>query len=156
MKRLFIKLNNWITRLRRVKVPGRNILLIAPHCLQNGKCEADIKAGTENCLRCGKCCVAGLLDIGDRYGLICRVAGGGRQALECVKQPDVKAVVAVACEPELTAGILASFPRPVLAVNNLLPNGPCKHTEVNLEKVESAVRQLLAHEKPVNTLDEAL
>jgi hypothetical protein len=92
------------------------------------------------CRRCGRCTIAGLLELRDRYGLLCNLAGGGRQAVQCVKRPDVKFVVAVACERELTAGILAAFPRPVLAVTNRTPNGPCKDTTVDLEQVDRAVR----------------
>ena len=143
MRTLIIQLNNWITRLRRVRVAGRNLLLLAPHCLQNSRCPQSVIGDMDQCRRCGQCEVAGLLNIRDRYGLSCKLAGGGQQAVDYVKQRDVRAVVAVACERELTAGILASFPLPVLALPNKRPRGACKDTAVDLDEVERAVRSLL-------------
>ncbi len=138
-----IRLNNAWTRLRRVRVAPGNLLLLAPHCLHLTRCPQDVRRDVEQCRRCGHCDIAGLLAIRDRYGIRCQLAGGGRQALGFLRDPAVKAVVAVACEPELVAGIWAAFPTPVLAVPNTRPNGPCQDTRVVVEAVESAVASLL-------------
>ena len=138
-----IRFNNFMTRLRRVRVAPENLLLLAPHCLQVSVCKQNVAAGIDACRRCGKCDVADLLEIRDKYGIQCHVAGGGRQAIGLVKQSSVKAVVAVACEKELALGIKASFPKPVLAVSNQLPNGPCKDTCVTTAIVDAAVREML-------------
>jgi hypothetical protein len=138
-----IRLNNRLIRWRRVRVKGHELLLLAPHCLQFSGCPQNVNGDIEQCRRCGQCSVAGLLELRDRYGLAGNVAGGGRQALRYARQPGIRAVVAVACEAELAAGILAAFPRPVYAVVNTRPNGPCKDTGVDLAEVERAVRLLL-------------
>jgi len=148
MRRVFIRFNNLLTRLRRRRISGDNLLLLVPHCLQDSLCTQEIRRDINHCRRCGQCDVAGLLKIRDRYGLLCNLAGGGGQALACARRPEVKAVVAVACERELTAGILAAFPRPVLAVPNMRPHGPCRDTAVDLARVERAVLSLLAPAAP--------
>lgn len=147
MLRHFIAFNNWVTvSLRRVKVSPNSLLLLVPHCLQSSQCGRNVTADVDNCAKCGSCDVAGILALRDRYGIQCSLAGGGKQALLSVKERSVKAIVAVACEKELAEGIRASFPKPVLAVTNQRPNGPCRDTEVDLANVENALETLLDEE----------
>lgn len=141
--RAVVRCNNAITRLRRIRIRPENLLLLLPHCLQNGACDRNIRHDVSRCGRCGRCDVSELLALRDKYGLRCSLVSGGRQALAALRRPEVRAVVAVACEKELCDGIRASLPKPVLAVPNLRPNGPCKDTRVLLADVEAAVRELL-------------
>lgn len=138
-----IRFNNRVTRLRRVRVPPNRLLVLAAHCLQGGACGQNLSRGIDACKGCGLCPVKGLIDLRKRYGVICRIAGGGRQALGFVKETDVAAVVAVACERELVEGIFASFPKPVLAVCNTRPKGACHETQADLSQVEAAIRELI-------------
>lgn len=139
-----VRVNNVLTRLRRVRVQPDELLLLVPHCLQLTRCTQNVKGDVDQCRRCGQCDVAGLIEIRDRHGIRCNLAAGGRQALGYVRASGVKAVVAVACEQELVAGIRAAFPKPVLAVPNERPDGPCNDTRVPLDAVDAAVRSLLA------------
>ena len=50
-----------------------------------------------------------------------------------------RAIVAVACERDLTGGIQESYPIPVIGVLNDRPHGPCRDTRVDLSKVEGAI-----------------
>jgi hypothetical protein len=79
----------------------------------------------------------------DRTGVLFHVAGGGRQALTRVRDDDVDAVVAVACERELIQGIFGAFPKPVLAISNTRPQGDCHDTLTEVSEVEAAVRELI-------------
>lgn len=144
----FIRLNNRVTRWRRVRVPPGRLLLLAAHCLQGGACGQNLNRGVDQCKGCGLCPVKGLLELRNRYGVQCRIAGGGRQALAFVKSADVDAVVAVACEKELVEGIVASFPKPVLAVTNTRPKGACHETQADLSAVEAAVREMIGSGSP--------
>ncbi len=140
----FINFNNWVTtRIRKVRVPAENILLLIPHCLQNSDCERNIASDVDGCARCGKCDIAGILKLRDCYNIKCFLAGGGRQAISRVRQKDVMAVVAVACKRELADGIRACFPKPVLAVSNERPCGPCRDTVVDVSRVEAGLRSVL-------------
>ncbi len=139
----FIRLNNRVTRWRRVKVAPERLLLLAAHCLQSSVCGQNLNRGVEQCKGCGLCPVKELLALQKRYGIQCKIAAGGRQALNYVKDPSVLAVVAVACEKELLEGILASFPKPVLAVSNTRPNGPCHDTRVQADDINTALQEML-------------
>jgi hypothetical protein len=50
-----------------------------------------------------------------------------------------EAIVAVACELDLTTGILDSYPLPVIGVLNERPHGPCINTKVDIQKVKDAI-----------------
>lgn len=143
ISKLIVRINNKITRARKIRVKPENLLLVVPHCLQDSKCAKNLMQDINNCARCGRCDVAAVLKLRDELGIKCRIAGGGRQAVEMVKDPVVKVVVAVACEKELKDGIRASFPKSVYAICNVRPFGPCKDTEVDMSQVRAAVESLL-------------
>lgn len=86
--------------------------------------------------------VKNLLELSERYGIQVAVASGGGMALEQVKNNKIRAIIAIACNKELRAGIRAVFPKPVMAVPNKQPKGPCKDCLVEIEQVEKAVREL--------------
>ncbi len=143
LRNALIRMNNVLTRWRRVRVAPAQLLLLAPHCLQFTGCDRKVTNDLEACARCGQCTVSDLVGLCREYGIRGHVVGGGRRALEQVRDPAVRAVVAVACEKELWAGICAAFPKPVLAVTNRLPNGPCRDTSVDAPLVRAAIRSLL-------------
>ena len=143
MSRLVVGLNNWMTHLRRKRVKPDELLLLFPHCLQRSVCECNIVQDLSACKRCGRCKIGELISLAEKYGCRSAVASGGRLAVARVKDPSVKAVVAVACRKELRQGILASFPKAVIGVVNTWPGEPCKDTDVEISEVERAVQWLL-------------
>lgn len=138
-----VKCNNALTRRRHVRVSADNLLLLLPHCMQWNGCTANVKEDIQECRRCGRCRIGVMRDLAEKYHLRCVVASGGRRAIAEVRQPETRAVVAVACEKELLAGILATVPKPVLAVCNTRPCGDCHNTCVEPGQVEEAIRALL-------------
>ncbi|MBN2450721.1 MAG: DUF116 domain-containing protein [Lentisphaeria bacterium] len=146
LHRLVIRVNNAATRWRRVRVRPDELLVLLPRCLQNEDCGRAVQKDVEECARCGVCPLRSILALRDRYGFRMKVAGGGREALAAVQAPGVRAVLAVACVPELYAGILAALPKPVLAVPHEQPCGPCRNTRVDLARVEAAIRSVLEHD----------
>lgn len=151
LQRWLISLTNWLTRLRRVRVAPGNLLLLIPHCLQKSDCPRNLRLSLDECQRCGKCQIAGVLGLRDSYGVLCQMATGGRQATNLVNRSEVRAVVAVACEAELAAGIRAAFPKPVLAIPNSRPQGPCHDTTVDLAATEDCLREMLGHNRKRST-----
>jgi hypothetical protein len=143
LRRLLIRWNNALTRLRRVRVPPAGILVILPHCLQRTGCGRPVVADPSACARCGGCGIGALRDACAERGVTLGVAAGGRQALERVRAPEVRAVVAVACDKELLDGIRAAFPKPLLAIPNAQPHGPCRDTTVSLDAVTEAIDALI-------------
>jgi len=138
-----IALNNLIVRNRRKKVKPANLLLLLSSCLQNSKCKQNLAHDVGNCKRCGGCKIAALLNIADRTGVRAFLATGGKIALLEARKDEIKAIVAVACEKELREGILAAFPKRVLAVANVRPCGPCRDCSVGVAEVEQAINLLL-------------
>lgn len=135
---------NWLTRTRKVRVRPDELLLLFPHCMQWQRCPHNIIYNLENCKHCGQCQIGALIELAEKYGVRRFCASGGRQAAKQCLDPHVKAILAVACEKELHEGMQAIFPKPTVGVINLRPKGPCTETEVLLESVESALRELLA------------
>ena len=143
INRTLIAINNLSVKLRRTRCRPDQLLVLFSRCLQRSDCDRKLAEDLSNCRRCGRCAVKGFLDLAAKYGIRVYIATGGRQATALAKSPDVKAIVAVACEKELRAGVFASLPKAVLARTIAWPCGPCKDTVVQLDVVEEAVRWFL-------------
>jgi hypothetical protein len=136
----FVKVNNAMTIAQAKRIKGDRLLILLPHCLQIDKCHRKITNDVNNCARCGQCPVSGLLEMGEKYNLFIEVVNGGTLARKRVATFKPDGIIAVACERDLTFGILDVYPIPVYGVINDRPNGPCFNTSVDLSMVESAVR----------------
>lgn len=139
----FIDVNNQLVLMQNIRVMPEEILLLAPHCLQNNDCPCKVTKDVNNCRRCGRCKVHDLLTIKSAYGINVAVATGGTLARKFIKEYRPRAVVAIACERDLTSGIQDSYPLPVLGVLNRRPNGPCSETFVETEAVEKNLNLLI-------------
>ncbi|MDA3792727.1 MAG: DUF116 domain-containing protein, partial [Elusimicrobia bacterium] len=116
--------------------PAGKILLLLPRCLQNSKCIQDLSQDVSNCIACGKCQVPEILERTKAKDIKVVLAGGGRQALEEINKYDPDSIIAVACEAELTDGIRAVTDKPVWAIRNERPEGPCKNTRVDIKYIK--------------------
>jgi hypothetical protein len=85
-----------------------------------------------------------MAEIREKFGIKASVVGGGHHAAKLARQKHIGTIVAVACEKELLQGILSVFPKPVVAIANTTPNGPCKNTLVDEEKVAETIAELLS------------
>ncbi len=154
IKSSFIEVNNQLVGMRIRHVPPEEVLILAPHCLQDSGCKYKITLDVHNCRRCGRCPVNDLHNIADKYQVKLVIATGGTLARRLVQQIRPRAIVAIACERDLTSGIQDTNPLPVLGVLNIRPEGPCFNTNVNLGKVEEAVKSFLAgSRRPVDLRD---
>jgi len=145
IKQWLINCNNALTRFRHVKVAPEHLLLLLPHCMQWNGCKENVKEDVQHCKKCGRCRIAQMRDLTEKYGIRCVLASGGRRAVAEVRRPEVAAVIAVACEKELLGGIFATLPKPVLAVANQRPCGDCCNTCVDPLEVEQAIQCLIDH-----------
>ena len=136
-------LNNLSVRLRRKRCRPDQLLLLFSSCLQRSSCDGNVVGSLDNCRRCGQCVVCEFLDLADELGVNVFLATGGRLAAEKARDPKIKAIVAVACGKELSEGIKATFPKPVLVQELTTPNGPCKDTQVDFQAVRKAVEYFL-------------
>jgi hypothetical protein len=140
---LVIRLNNRLVIKENAAKNPKNasvtLLLLLPHCLQVDECKIRLTHNVRNCQRCGKCGIKDLIAIAERNGLELFVATGGNLARRIVKDVRPDAIVAVACERDLSSGIADTYPLPVLGITNERPFGPCLNTRVDLGKIEEAI-----------------
>ncbi len=136
----FVKVNNALTRAQRRRIRGDRVVVLLPHCLQIDVCNRKLTTDVNNCLRCGRCPVGQLLELGEKYGLHLEIVNGGSVARSRVASFRPSGIVAVACERDLTFGIQEVYPVPVYGVINDRPNGPCVNTCVDMAMVEQAIR----------------
>ncbi len=140
VKRSFIAVNNALVMAGQESIRGGKLLLLLPHCLQSMDCPHKITGGLiDNCRGCGRCVIAGLLSLANEFGLSVAVATGGTLARRIIVEERPVAIIAVACETDLTSGIRDSYPLPVYGVLNERPNGPCCDTTVALDMVRDAM-----------------
>jgi hypothetical protein len=143
----FVNLNNRLVKKKEVILKKtEQLLILLPQCLQFADCPHKITKNILNCHQCGKCLIADLVHLGEKYNLKINVATGGRLAQRLVSDFKPNAIVACACEHELTDGIQAVYPLPVLGILNTRPYGPCLNTGVDLNKIEQAVKTFLGGE----------
>jgi hypothetical protein len=132
-----IRMNNRLVRAEKTRT--RKILVLLPHCLQISDCQIRLTHNIYNCKRCGKCGIRDLIGIAEQYGLDLSIATGGTLARKVVKEVRPEAIIAVACERDLSSGLVDTYPLPVLGIPNERPFGPCVNTRVDLERVKEAI-----------------
>jgi len=80
-----------------------------------------------------------MIQIADENHITLFVATGGSLARRIISETRPEALVAVACENDLSSGISDTYPLPVLGIPNERPFGPCVNTRVDLTKVKEAI-----------------
>lgn len=139
IKRSYIEVNNKLIQNNKYNISPEKILILAPHCLQKWDCPYKITADVSNCHHCGRCTIDKLLKIKEKKRVNLAVVTGGTLARKIVKDLKPRGIVAVACERDLTAGILDTNPLPVIGILNIRPEGPCRNTMVDVKRLEIAV-----------------
>ena len=83
------------------------------------------------------------MNLADEMGFHFFIVTGGTLARQTVKKIRPKAVMAIACERDLTSGIQDVYPLPAVGVLNIRPNGPCFNTHVDIEQVREEIKKFL-------------
>jgi hypothetical protein len=139
----FIELNNHLVQSNHHRTRPNQLLVLLPHCIQDFDCQIKITGNIKNCKGCGKCEIKDLIELSDQYQVKIAVATGGTLARRIIVENRPEAIVAVACELDLTSGIQDSYPIPVIGILNERPNGPCFNTKVDIQKVKDAILDFL-------------
>lgn len=142
MRRVYIKLNNEYIYSGKYNFDAEDIIILIPHCVQNNSCKLKITNDIDNCNRCGLCSVNDLVELKNKQNVKVFVATGGTLARKIIVDNKPEAVIAVACERDLTSGVQDVSKIPVLGVFNKRPNGPCFNTGIDIEDVENAIKFL--------------
>jgi hypothetical protein len=120
-----VKVNNSLIYTTKKQFKASNLLVLLPRCL-------DKETRTK------------VVGITEKYGCGVFTATGGSSARQMLKKVRPDAIIGVACERDLVAGMTDSPHHiPVLAIANKRPLGPCKDTVIDVEEFEKAVRFLL-------------
>ncbi|MDP8262225.1 MAG: DUF116 domain-containing protein [Candidatus Ancaeobacter aquaticus] len=143
LQEAILSFNNWRSYRSAHKYTSDQIIVLCPHCLQKSDCPHKIIVNAANCKKCGKCSVKDLVEITDRYDIRIHFVAGGREAVRIIKNPETKAIIAVACGKELFLGFLKTSGKHVITVHNVWPHGPCKDTMVDYTEVEEAIQFLI-------------
>ncbi len=144
IERAFIEINNQMVRFMGKRYRPERILILMPHCIQFEDCKIKVTKDVRNCVGCGKCEIADLISISDQYGINLFVSTGGTIARRKLYEYRPDAVIAVACERDLTSGVQDAYPLPVLAIVNKRPRGYCVGTGVDINAVKKAIDDLVA------------
>jgi hypothetical protein len=150
VKQSFIELNNHLVRSNTNRTRPQRLLVLLPHCIQDFECQIKITGNVKNCKGCGKCEIKDLIELTDQYQVKIAVATGGTLARRIIVENKPEAIVAVACELDLTSGIQDSYPIPVIGILNERPHGPCINTKVDIQKVKSAILDFLEPQRANN------
>ena len=142
IERVFIDLNNQMVKMMGKKFRPEKLLILMPHCIQFDNCKIKVTRNVKNCAGCGRCEIGELLALSERYGVSLFISTGGTVARRKVVEERPDAVIAVACERDLTSGLQDSYPLPVWAIVNKRPRGYCMETGVDLSEVSHAISEL--------------
>ncbi len=138
----FVEVNNLLVRAKCNGKKIERLLLLMPHCLQFNDCAIKITSDVYKCKACGKCKIKDLVELAHRYNVHLSVATGGTLARRRVAESKPQAIIAVACERDLTSGIQDAYPLPVIGILNERPFGPCFNTSVDISRVAEALEFL--------------
>jgi hypothetical protein len=138
----FVEVNNLLVKAKCRDTKPKRILLLMPHCLQFNDCAIKITSDAYKCQACGKCKIKDLVMLAKKYDVHLSVATGGTLARRRVAESKPQAIIAVACERDLTSGIQDAYPLPVIGILNDRPFGPCFNTSVDISKVAEALEFL--------------
>ncbi len=139
LRKKMIQQNNKKTKKKAFKLKPEEILVLLPHCLQLQTCNIRITTKISNCKRCGRCSIGDLVKLCENYGVNVVVATGGTLARKAIVETKPKGIVAVACERDLTSGIVDVGDMDVIGILNDRPNGPFIDTNVDIKKIEEAI-----------------
>ncbi len=143
----FIGVNNKLVEAEKQKVTPQKLLVLLPHCLQDENCRHKITLDPFNCQRCGKCPIDNLLTMVEKWQINVQVATGGTFARKAVELYRPGFVLAVACERDLSSGIVDSYPLPVWGILNERPLGPCRNTRVSIYALEKKLEEILGEQQ---------
>ncbi len=140
IRRIYIQANNEHVMSRDQKVKPEKMLVILPHCIQSSKCAYRMRNGLEDCRQCGSCNIGEIKGLVSKYGVRVELATGVTSARKIILDTKPELVIAVACERDLSSGIMDVKGLPVYGILNRRPNGPCKDTFVDIEELEKMIQ----------------
>jgi len=117
----FIKVSNSLIRTTRWKVTRSKVVILLPRCLRRPVQKQ-------------------IIGLAKQYQCLIFTVPGGELARKIIIEQKPTAIIGVACERDLLSGIKDVRHIPVIGIPNQRPEGPCKNTTVDFQKIEEAIR----------------
>lgn len=136
IRKFYIEFNNLLVNARYKKYLPQDVLILLPHCLQYSECGYKITNDIDNCRRCRKCTIGDIAEVARQKGVRVYVVTGGTAARNIVLRNRPRLILSVACERDLTSGIIDVGKIPVIGLINDRPNGPCYNTFVDVNALK--------------------
>ncbi len=143
IRKFYIDFNNLVVNIDGKRYNSEDVLVLLPHCLQYSECRNKITNDINNCVRCGACTIGEIISVSCQKGIKVQVVTGGTAARNIIYKQRPKIILAVACERDLTSGIIDVGKIKVIGLLNERPNGPCFNTCVDLDKFKSILEAIL-------------
>ncbi|NLD45689.1 MAG: DUF116 domain-containing protein [Clostridiaceae bacterium] len=143
IRRFYIDFNNLMMSMSTRKYKPEEIIVLLPHCLQYSECTNKITNDIDNCKRCGACTIGDIAEICSNRKIKVQVVTGGTSARNIIYKTKPGIILAVACERDLTSGIIDVGKIKVVGLINERPNGPCFNTRVDIEKLKTALDNIM-------------
>lgn len=128
----FIKVSNSLIRTSQRQITSGKILILVPRCLRRPIQKQ-------------------IVSIANRYQCLIYTVAGGELARKVIAENRPAAIIGVACERDLLLGIRDVQHIPVIGIPNQRPEGPCKNTTVDYQKIEEAVQFFLGSHWPLSS-----
>ena len=120
----FIRLSNALTIGKLKLKPQLKILILLPRCLTREARER-------------------IMSTCANYNVVVKIATGGEIARKYIREISPDAVIGVACERDLVAGIRDTAHQiPVIGIPNIRPDGPCLSTYIEFDDLEKTLIQI--------------
>ncbi len=129
----FIKVSNSVSRATKKTGTKEKLLILLPRCLTKDELKK-------------------IMEFKKIYPVEVFTVSGGELARKKVKEIKPTAVIGVACERDLVAGIRDVGSKfSVIGIPNIRPHGPCKDTNVDMQELEKAIQFYVGQPKEQNT-----
>lgn len=128
----FIKVSNSLILTTRRKISSSKIIILLPRCLRRPIQKQ-------------------IISLANKYNCLIFTVPGGELARKIILEQKPSAVIGVACERDLLNGIRDVQHIPVIGIPNQRPEGPCKNTTVDYQKIEEAIQFFCGSGLPIPT-----
>jgi len=118
-------------------IPFSERAIFIPHCLRHKECKAERSIEGIICINCGRCNIGSFKKEAEALGYRVFIVPGASIIKKIIEKYKFKAVLGVACLPELKQGIELMKKRGIAALAVPLLKDGCVDTKVDWNKVKA-------------------
>ena len=122
------------------KVPYNKRAIFLPQCLRNKNCPAKTTDEGIKCAACGKCNIYRIKEYAEKLGYMFFIVPGASLVKKLVKKYKPKAVIGVACPPELEESLKVIPKMGIVPQCVALLKDGCVETEVDWDDAKKAIK----------------